>query len=141
MPKLGRTYPIAILLAVLLLSTGMSGCAEKIGTANDETVVPQDIAQTETQSGETDTVVRPEGWSEESHGNVAEPNYDVVFPDDRVNQITITIAPEDWDAMQADMVDLFGEAGSGGDGRGLPDGVEHVLGRGCDTRDHAIEAW
>ena len=123
-PKLGRAYAIAILLAILLLIAGMSGCAEKIGTASEETVGPQDIAQTETQSGETDMVVRPEGWSEESHGNDADPNYDVVFSDDQVHQITITIAPEDWDAMQANMVDLFGEAGSSGGGRGFPGGFD-----------------
>jgi hypothetical protein len=54
-----------------------------------------------------------EGWSEATHGDEAEPNYKVVFPDDKVNQITITITPEDWEAMQANMTDLFGEAGSG----------------------------
>lgn len=46
------------------------------------------------------------------------PNYDVVFPNDLVNQITITIEPDDWEAIQANMVDLFGEAGTGD--RGLP---------------------
>jgi hypothetical protein len=42
----------------------------------------------------------------------------VVFPEDKVNQITITITPEDWEAMQANMTDLFGEAGSGEGNRG-----------------------
>ena len=122
--KLKRKHPIVVLLVALLLIIAMSGCTGNIAAARDEAVVLQDTAQTVTESAETDTVARPEGWSEETHGNEAEPNYDVVFPDDRVNQITITIAPEDWEAMQANMVDLFGEAGSGGDGRGIPGGFE-----------------
>lgn len=46
-----------------------------------------------------DAAARPYGWTEESHGNGAEPNYGVVFPRDRVNEITIKIALEDWGAM------------------------------------------
>ena len=53
----------------------------------------------------------------------------MVFPDDQVNQITITIAPEDWAAMQADMVDLLGEAGSGQEDRGFAGRGEPPQGR------------
>lgn len=51
---------------------------------------------------------RPAGWTEASHSNDVDPNYAVVFPIDAVNTITITIAPDDWAAMQADMEELFG---------------------------------
>jgi len=52
-----------------------------------------------------------------------EPNYEVVFPQDQVNQITLVIAPNDWEAMQTNMVEIFGEAGAGGPGgRGPGDG-------------------
>lgn len=64
----------------------------------------------------TDGVERPAGWSEASHGSDAEPNYAVVFPQDKVNRITITIDPEQWEAMQADMTELYGEKGAGGPG-------------------------
>ena len=70
------------------------------------------------QSTEPDSQII--GWSEESHSDEAEPNYEVVFPESKVNQITITIEPEDWTAMQENMVALFGEAGTGGQGRGFP---------------------
>lgn len=50
---------------------------------------------------------RPAGWSKKSHSNDVAPNYDVVFPIDAVNKLTITIAPDDWAAMQADMEDIF----------------------------------
>lgn len=55
---------------------------------------------------------RPEGWDEYSHGNETAPDYEVVFPQDAVNTITITFSPETWQAMQDDMTSLFGEFGS-----------------------------
>lgn len=61
----------------------------------------------------------PDGWSEESHSNDAELNYDVAFPQDDVNTITITIAPETWAAMLEDMTNLYGEFGSR-EGMGFP---------------------
>jgi hypothetical protein len=120
--KLTHNYPIVVLQIALLLIMGMSGCTESIAAVRDETVTLQDTAATTTGGAATGTATRPEGWSEETHGNGTEPNYNVVFPDDTVNQITIAIAPEDWEAMQANMVELFGEAGSGGDGVGSPGG-------------------
>ena len=70
---------------------------------------------TESTAGATSDTVRPQGWTDESHGNATEPNYAVVYPKDQVNELTITIAPDDWAAMQADMTELLGERGQGGD--------------------------
>jgi spore coat protein CotH len=53
-------------------------------------------------------ITHPEGWTDETHGDNLDPNYDVVFPKDKVNQIKITIVPNDWEAMQAKMAELFG---------------------------------
>ncbi|MCC6543766.1 MAG: CotH kinase family protein [Nitrospirae bacterium] len=52
---------------------------------------------------------RPDGWSAEAHSSNAAPNYDVVFPHDRVNQLTIRISRENWKLMQDNMTRLFGE--------------------------------
>jgi len=41
------------------------------------------------------------------------PDYDVVFPQDTVNEITITISEENWDLMMEDMTALYGKQGSG----------------------------
>ncbi len=60
------------------------------------------------------TVERPSGWADESHGNRVPANYDVVLPDDRINEIYITFTPEAWAAEEADMVEIYGERGSGG---------------------------
>lgn len=54
---------------------------------------------------------RPAGWTEESHGNRAPPNYALVLPDDRVNRITIVFRPEDWAALLANLTALLGEHG------------------------------
>lgn len=82
----------------------------------------------ETQAENDTEAARPQGWGEESHGNNVDPNYAIVFPQDEVNQITITVAPEDWEAMQANMTELFGEPGEGGPGAGFP-GSERPEGR------------
>ena len=46
---------------------------------------------TTTSSSEINSEGRPVGWDDASHGNDVDPNYAVVFPQDRVNQITITM--------------------------------------------------
>lgn len=79
-----------------------------------------------------DNVQRPDDWAEESHSNSADLNYDVVFPQDAVNTITITIEPEEWQAMLDDMTGLYGEFGTSNRGepgdnmeqRGLPPELE-----------------
>ena len=63
-----------------------------------------------------DEVTRPDGWRDETHSNSADPNYAVVFPENEVNTMTITIAPDDWQAMLDDMTATYGEPGSGGGG-------------------------
>ncbi len=55
---------------------------------------------------EKDAVARPDGWVEETHGKSADPDYDVVFPQDEVNRVDITIDPETWQAMFDDMTEL-----------------------------------
>ena len=64
---------------------------------------------------------RPEGWTEETHGRDGAANYDVVFAQDRVNRIDVTLSSEDWQAMRDDMTELHGEFGTGG---GLPGPIE-----------------
>lgn len=48
-----------------------------------------------------------------SHSNDTEPDYDVVFPDDAVNKIVISISDENWQAVNEDMTAKYGEFGSG----------------------------
>ena len=71
-------------------------------------------------SAEGADVVRPAGWTDATHGKTADPDRAVVFPQNKVNQITITLTPEQWAAMQANMTELLGEPGSRQRGIGQP---------------------
>jgi hypothetical protein len=67
------------------------------------------------------TVYNPD-WTEASHGKVS-PNYDVVFPQTKVNTIEITMTTTQWASIRANMVQLYGydfgaRANAGG---GFPD--------------------
>ncbi|MDF7818808.1 CotH kinase family protein [Runella sp. MFBS21] len=54
-------------------------------------------------------------WTTESHSNGVDPNYAVVFPQDKVNSLEITLTAADWTAIKADMQTKSGSAfGAGG---------------------------
>jgi spore coat protein CotH len=93
-------------LSLLLVAITLGACAVQPADSGAATATPAASA----------TIVRPAGWTEATHGDQAEPNYAVVFPQDKVNQITISIDPAAWAAMQADMTELLGDPGS----RGFP---------------------
>lgn len=58
-------------------------------------------------------------WTDETHGDNVAPNYDVVFPQDKVNSIEITMTAENWSAIRADMVSKAGnDFGVGGNNQG-----------------------
>lgn len=59
-------------------------------------------------------VARAAGWTETTHGDSVAPNYEMVFPQNKVNRMDITIKAEDWKLMQDNMAELFGSGGSGG---------------------------
>lgn len=72
-----------------------------------------------------DSMDRPEGWDEYSHGKSTDPDYAVVFPQESVNTITIQLDPDEWQGMLDNMTELYGEFGSrdgGGVGRPFPGG-------------------
>lgn len=59
-------------------------------------------------------------WSTESHSNDADPNYTVVFPQDKVNSLEISMTKETWQAIRTDMISVkgsdFGVGGTQGGG-------------------------
>lgn len=107
--------PVALSSAVESADTGRDSNVANLTvaaeTVADQTVVSEsDAANTET--AQVDEVVRPEGWSEATHSNSAEPDYATVFPEDEVNRLDITISAEDWAAMMADMTTIYGAQGN-----------------------------
>ncbi|AXE19734.1 spore coat protein CotH [Runella rosea] len=54
-------------------------------------------------------------WTTESHSNDVAPNYDIVFPQNQVNTLEITMTAADWTAIKTDMQTKSGTAfGAGG---------------------------
>jgi spore coat protein H len=60
-----------------------------------------------------------EDWSYSTHGADASPDYDMVYPQDKVNRMDIVIDEDDWQTMLDDLDDLYGSS-SGGPGMGGP---------------------
>ena len=51
-------------------------------------------------------------WSETTHGNSVNPDYDIVFPQDKVNRIDLIISSTNWNIMLDDMTNKYGSFGS-----------------------------
>ncbi|MBN1316495.1 MAG: CotH kinase family protein [Anaerolineales bacterium] len=83
---------------------------EKLADVNTTVDAETNAAEDDPEEQE---IIRPVGWSEESHGDDADPNYDVVFPEDVVNRIDIVIEADRWQAMLDDMTLNYGEFGTG----------------------------
>jgi spore coat protein H len=115
MMKWSKLAGAAALAGVIILST--AGCSRPVETT------PAGVTDNTHQDGTApaspaeEKITRPAGWTDKTHGKKADPNYAVVFPQDRVNRIKITIASADWEAMQADMVKLMGPSGTGQPGK------------------------
>ena len=119
-----KSFALVLNLLLLGIVTACSGTIEVPVALDDTTAslaaIPAgdaaaELAEAEVAqpSDDTEEVARPDGWTEATHSNDVDPNYDVVFPQDAVNTVTITIDPEQWAAMQANMTDILGEAGTG----------------------------
>lgn len=54
-------------------------------------------------------------WTDASHGKNATPDYQIVFPQDKVNTLEISMAPADWASIQKNVSSLYGTTfGAGG---------------------------
>jgi spore coat protein CotH len=121
-----------LLLMAMIMTVLLSACStvttELTSVNGAPAVMAQEAEPTATSTttdGENDAdtdadgeIVRPDGWSEETHDKSADPDYDVVFPQDEVNRIDIVIEPENWQAMMDDMTSLYGAASTRGSGKG-----------------------
>ncbi len=91
--------PIKILLTATILWL-LAACVK-----NAETITPSNT--------------NPD-WSTESHSNDADPNYTVVFPQDKVNTLEISMTKETWQEIRTDMISVkgsdFGVGGTQGGG-------------------------
>ncbi|MFY0652155.1 MAG: CotH kinase family protein [Cyclobacteriaceae bacterium] len=62
-------------------------------------------------------------WTETTHSNAADPDFETVFPNDMVHRIDISISAESWSSMQSDLAQNMGSTGGrpGGPGGGGAD--------------------
>ena len=131
---------------LILLSLTLSACSTNPAseTITEDAALPASDAPSASagddavaEEVEETEIARPANWREETHSNDVDPNYDVVFPEDEVNQITITISPENWAEMQANMVELFGDSGTNDQrGDGFAAGGQPAVGEGGQPPAH-----
>ncbi len=123
---------LLLISAILLVVMGFSSITQAIAGSPASTTTAAAVTSAATSTlveaateADDEKVTRPAGWSDDTHSNEVEPNYEVVFPQDKVNQLTITITPDEWATLQANMTELLGEPGqsgpSGGDRPEPPD--------------------
>ena len=101
-------------LALLIAMASLPGCTQ---SSSSEASTPEewteatDINDVDPDDSSSSEAFTPEGWTEATHSNDVDPDYETVFPQDDVNRIEITIAPDDWEAMQANAEELLGSSG------------------------------
>lgn len=61
-----------------------------------------------------------EDWSTSTHSSIADTDYNMVFPDDKVNKFIVTISNDNWVSMQSNLMSIFGSS-SGRPGGDFPD--------------------
>ena len=103
MAKFSATYRLACTCLILI---SLSGCAGGSQTA------PISTAEAG-KDNSAEEVIRDSNWSEATHGEDTEPDYAIVFPQNSVNRIDITLSEEAWAGLQTEMEDQFGTFGTG----------------------------
>lgn len=94
-----------ILTFLLLLILVMSACSTPVRAGETKEDVQADYLGEDTAPA----ISEEESLEKKTQD---EPDFDTVFPQQAVNEITITISPENWQLMMDDMTDLYGEQGS-----------------------------
>ena len=87
--------PLKMIPVLLLTAALLAGCAATAPAAPAETVLSTSVS------------------TDSSHSSDAQADYDIVFPQETVNRIDITLDLKAWDALQAEMMEQFGEPGTG----------------------------
>ena len=103
-----KMYNLIMALVVTLAAVSCRNDElEEIVTENDDEVVEVEIETPD--------------WTESTHSNQVDPNYSVVFPDDKVLRLDITLSSENWSSMQSDLAVNLGNSGGPGGGPGGAD--------------------
>jgi hypothetical protein len=109
-----RSREMILLVFTTGSALGLLSCANSSVPGGDS---PDELGQAAVPLDENG---RPVGWEARTHDRDATPDYQVVFPEDKVNRLDITITSEAWKAMQDDMTEIYGEPGRGDQGGLIP---------------------
>lgn len=122
MPAVSRFIIVCAAVAVSACSSA-SGPEKSSDRDDDGSTTtadpPADTDSDAEDSGPTGSVewcqsLEAEGWSEATHAKGVDGDYATVFAQDTLPRLDITICPDDYTAMQADLYDAMGEPGAGG---------------------------
>jgi spore coat protein H len=94
--KMTRRRPIHLFLLIALLAAILSSC---VPAAPDQSAGASPTPAVSSK--------------ENSHAKTSAPNYTVVFPQDAVNRIEITLTKEAWTSLQAELTKKFGQQSAG----------------------------
>lgn len=102
---------LSIGVFLICLSMLLGACNSSDSTNTGDTTDSTDTTGTTTSENE---ITRPQGWTAETHGDDVSANYEVVFKDDEVGRIDLTITASNWEAMMTDenIVAAYGSFGS-----------------------------
>jgi spore coat protein H len=94
-----------ILLLAALCAAQLLGCAE--GTPTSTTIDEIPLGTGSDDSTSAPTTYNPD-WTDATHTKITPPTYAVVFPQDSVNRIEITITAAQWTSVRNDMRRIWG---------------------------------
>lgn len=91
----------SIKIMALILTFGLSACYKEvleISEPDENDLEGQGLAD----------------WTTETHSNDVSPNYDIVFPQDKVQRLDIVITADNWSDMQTDLANVQSSGGGAG---------------------------
>lgn len=99
---------LCAITGVMLLNACTGGTVAAVNTSSGSAV------QATAKQNDTATNEEPDGneLNDYATSKETEPDYEIVFPQDMVNEITIAISEENWATMMADMEEHYGALGS-----------------------------
>ncbi len=104
--KKSSTFGGLVLIASILFVGCSSDNNDSYGYTDDT-----DSSDSDTTVVIDDTDFDPVDWTTETHSNDVDPDFEEVFDDTEVKRFDFVISEENWDAMMADMTDLYGTFG------------------------------
>jgi len=125
-----------LIIWVAILSILVVGCINN----EDETeeVLTEVSTETEESYQISDETGRPEGWEDVSHSKGEIANYEVVFPEEKVNRIDLVLSSENWTAMLDDMTENYGEFGTN---ENIESSGEDPIWKSCSFKFNDQEWW